>query len=71
MGNSILGLIGYEYGERDYPEHAHLENGNYWNICCECGMEFVGYKRTPLCKLCAERSEQDYKKANEIEDGKE
>jgi len=43
-----------EYGERDYPEHRDLENGNYWNTCSECGLEFIGHKSMTVCKLCKE-----------------
>ncbi len=45
-----------EYGERDYPECRDLENGNYWNTCSECGMEFIGHKRMTVCKLCKGRA---------------
>jgi len=43
-----------EYGERDYPEHRDLENGNYYNTCSECGLQFIGHKRMTVCKLCGE-----------------
>jgi hypothetical protein len=36
----------------DFPEDAVLENGNYQNRCCECGVLFVGYKRRMMCKIC-------------------
>jgi hypothetical protein len=49
----------HEYDEHDYPEHAKYENGNYWNTCCECGLDFVGLKNTPTCKLCHEKANQD------------
>ena len=47
-----------EYGERDYPEHAEYENGNYFNTCCKCGMQFIGLKNMPICKLCAEKDKR-------------
>jgi hypothetical protein len=37
----------------DWPEDAAHENGNYQNICYECGNKFVGHKGRLTCKVCA------------------
>ncbi len=36
----------------DWPEDAHLENGNYQNTCAHCGCVFIGYKRRVQCRAC-------------------
>lgn len=41
--------------ERDYPEDFHQENGQYWNRCLSCELEFVGNKHRRRCKECAIR----------------
>lgn len=38
--------------ERDWTEDFHLENGNYYNLCCSCKEMFIGYKRRVVCKKC-------------------
>jgi hypothetical protein len=48
---SIL-VINGEVLSRDWVEDSHLENGNYWNKCCLCNNNFIGYKRRVVCKLC-------------------
>jgi len=40
--------------ERSWPEDYKHENGNYQNLCCECGRMFNGYKRRVVCKVCSE-----------------
>lgn len=35
-----------------WPEDADLENGNYQNVCIECGKSFHGHKRRVTCKTC-------------------
>ena len=42
---------------RNYPEDAHLENGNYFCECYECKETFVGHKRRGCCKLCLAKAE--------------
>ena len=38
-----------------YTEDAKFENGNYYCICCECGVMFTGHKRRVICKPCRDR----------------
>ena len=45
-------FLNIEYTEYDYPEDKILENGNYMNTCISCEIDFYGYKRRPLCKVC-------------------
>ncbi len=45
--------------ERDWPEDANLENGQYSCRCYKCGNEFVGYKRRIACKICATEVKKD------------
>jgi len=40
------------YAERDYPEDAEHENGNYVNLCSQCSKTFVGIKGRHTCRLC-------------------
>jgi len=40
---------------RDYPEDAQSENGNYYCVCVTCGTTFVGHKRRTQCKVCASK----------------
>lgn len=40
-------------GKRDWPEDFNDENGNYSNMCLECGYHFIGHKRRRICKVCA------------------
>ena len=39
--------------ERDWPEDAQLENGQYMSHCAECSQAFLGHKRRAVCKACA------------------
>jgi hypothetical protein len=39
-------------GRGDWPEDFADENGNYFNTCVHCGIQFRGYKRRVSCKLC-------------------
>lgn len=39
--------------ERNWPEDAKYENGNYQNTCHYCHSLFVGYKRRLVCKSCS------------------
>ncbi len=39
-------------GPGDFPEDAHLENGQYHCLCCQCGQSFIGYKRRVTCRAC-------------------
>lgn len=48
---SIL-IINGEVLSRDWPEDYAHENGSYWNRCCLCSNNFIGYKRRIVCKLC-------------------
>ncbi len=38
---------------RDWPEDATHENGNYLNQCQSCKETFIGHKRRYTCKKCA------------------
>lgn len=39
---------------RDWPEAANLMSDNiYQNRCCECSQLFMGWKRRPVCAVCA------------------
>lgn len=38
--------------ERDWPEDASHENGNYRCQCIYCAEYFFGHKRRFICKLC-------------------
>ena len=38
--------------EGNYPEDYAHENGNYMNVCRNCGEYFMGHKRRVWCKLC-------------------
>ena len=38
--------------DRDWPEDANDENGNYLCHCLTCDQHFVGYKRRMTCKVC-------------------
>jgi hypothetical protein len=40
--------------KRDWTEDFTHENGNYMNKCANCGEQFKGHKRRPLCKECGE-----------------
>lgn len=40
------------YRDIDWPEHATHENGQYINDCMDCGVWFIGHKRSPLCRRC-------------------
>lgn len=40
---------------KDFPEDAHLENGNYYNTCFYCKAFFIGYKRRVCCKECEQK----------------
>lgn len=44
--------------ERNFPEDKALENGNYTNLCCNCGKWFTGHKRRVLCKLCLHKNKK-------------
>jgi len=41
--------------DRGWPKDFSLENGNYQNICCECGAFFYGHKRRVVCRKCSNR----------------
>ena len=47
-------VLAYEptHGDKDYPEDALYENGNYECICFTCGSHFIGHKGRVLCKAC-------------------
>ena len=38
--------------ERDFPEDAKEENGNYCCHCVSCNRDFTGHKRRVLCRVC-------------------
>ena len=42
--------------DRDWPEDADHENGNYSNKCLGCGEYFVGHKRRCFCRKCSDAS---------------
>jgi len=39
--------------ERSWPEDYELDNGRYFNTCCNCERLFLGHKRRIECKACA------------------
>lgn len=41
------------FGNRDFNEDSHMENGNYLNVCIECGSPFIGHKHRPVCRSCS------------------
>lgn len=51
-----MSFAGHIPGPADFPEDAHLENGNYYCDCVQCSTTFVGYKRRVICKLCEEKN---------------
>lgn len=40
---------------RSWREDESHENGNYHNVCMDCGRTFQGHKRRPLCKVCTDQ----------------
>lgn len=46
-----------EMDARDWPEDFLHENGNYQNLCCECGKLFFGHKRRVVCRSCVKQKE--------------
>ena len=46
-----------EMDARDWPEDFAHENGNYQNLCCECGKLFFGHKRRVVCRSCVKQKE--------------
>ncbi len=38
---------------QDWTEDYYLQNGNYENICNNCGCKFFGHKRRVTCKQCS------------------
>jgi len=49
-----MSMIEPTYTTRDFPEDAHLENGNYECSCSYCNRGFIGHKRRVICKECTE-----------------
>lgn len=39
---------------RNFPEDYSQENGNYINMCRDCGLSFRGNKHRIWCKMCDE-----------------
>lgn len=39
--------------ERNWTEDFSHENGEYQNLCIQCGCIFIGHKRRHICKVCA------------------
>ncbi|MEO1830003.1 MAG: hypothetical protein ABGX82_14425 [Pseudomonas sp.] len=39
--------------ERNWPEDAEHENGEYFCRCAHCGNQFIGHKRRVVCKACS------------------
>lgn len=48
------------YTYRDWTEDAPLENGNYYNRCCQCQQHFVGHKRRVICKTCSAQAKREW-----------
>ncbi len=42
--------------DRDWPDDADHENGNYQNKCLGCGEYFIGHKRRCFCRKCSDAS---------------
>lgn len=38
----------------DWPDHFARENGNYFNVCVHCQRQFIGHKRSVVCRVCAD-----------------
>lgn len=36
----------------DWPEDSAHENGNYFNKCVSCDVDFVGHKLRHICRKC-------------------
>ena len=51
----MIGGLGGNASERDWPEDFPHENGNYWNTCIRCKKAFTGHKRRVICKRCANK----------------
>ena len=51
----------------DWPEDFNHENGNYQNRCCQCEVDFAGYKRRVVCKACNEDNEKAWNALSEPE----
>lgn len=49
-----------QYTERDFPEDADQENGNYERECVSCGKSFVGNKHRTTCKSCKQTEDAGY-----------
>ena len=49
--------VAHENPTGDYPEDFEHEDGNYYNVCYECGLTFTGFKSRVYCRECA----KDYK----------
>lgn len=41
--------------EKNWEEDFPHENGNYYNMCRDCGEQFLGHKRRQVCKECANK----------------
>jgi hypothetical protein len=57
VSSEVFLMDAENYG-KDFPEDFELENGNYTNTCCSCGMQFIGHKRRVTCKLCFEKAKK-------------
>ena len=44
---------------RNWKEDYKHENGNYLNKCYRCSQYFLGHKRRPICKECADKFDKD------------
>lgn len=45
--------------DRDFPEDAEHENGNYLCHCVNCNYYFTGHKRRVLCRACHREAVMD------------
>lgn len=53
---ALAPLPRYAPSDRDWPEDAAHENGQYQCQCVTCKEYFIGNKRRQLCKKCADEA---------------
>lgn len=53
--------------ENDWHEDFEHENGNYFNSCCVCGVDFLGHKRRSACRVCHTKFVDKYESLPEQE----
>jgi hypothetical protein len=46
---------------RDWLEDYKYNNGNYFNVCRVCELDFMGHKRRVFCKVCQVKLDRENK----------